>query len=135
MTVEPVQAPPAPSETPDVPPAIWLWLCVLAALVLVVLAVLSVVLHWHWLADLWFGYAWPSDKGNGPEAIQQTILYAAAAVILIPPIRHWFGSWFHGLHAKLDAHHDEAAADRAHLHAKLDSLHRFHGIDIPPPPD
>ncbi len=87
----------------------------------------------HWLYHLWFGYFVPSLWGNGPEAVVQTFLYSAAAVLLIPPVRKWFTGHMKKLHQKLDnatklarqhhqelldqqqAHHDEALAlARAH---------------------
>ena len=43
----------------------------------------------HVLYVLWYGYAWPSLKGNGPEALIQTIVYGALAVAIYPPLRKW----------------------------------------------
>ena len=51
---------------------------------------------------LWFGYFWPSLKGNGPEAIAQSVVYALAGYVLIPPFRKWVNSGFQGLHEKVD---------------------------------
>ena len=56
----------------------------------------------HWLWVLWFGYTWPSLKGNGPEAAAQTIIYAAAAYLLLPPIRTYIDSHVKSIHAKMD---------------------------------
>ena len=68
---------------------------------------------WHEITYLWFGYAWPSLKGNGPEALIQTVAYAAVAVAVYPPLRHW------------------ASRETAHLHAKMDHI-ILHHPDIPP---
>ena len=53
----------------------------------------------HWLYVQWFDYWWPSIKGNGPEAVVQTVAYAVIAYIFIPPFREWFQK---DLHAKID---------------------------------
>lgn len=58
--------------------------------------------HWFW--NLWFSYAWPSDKGNGPEAIQQTIAYAAIAVVFVPVVRRWIKREADKIHNELHAH-------------------------------
>ena len=56
----------------------------------------------HELNYLWFTYFWSSDKGNGPEGLQQTVVYAIAAVILVPPVRHYIKREFEKVHHKLD---------------------------------
>jgi hypothetical protein len=64
----------------------------------------------HPLYVLWYGYFWPSLKGNGPEAIVQTIVYAVIAYLFIPPFRRWMHEENVTLHAKLDHiihHHPE----------------------------
>jgi hypothetical protein len=61
---------------------------------------------------LYFGYLWPSLKGNGPEAIAQTILYGLIALAVYPPLR---------VIAKREAEH---------LHAKMDHIIKHHP-DIP----
>ena len=68
----------------------------------------------HWLYVLWYGYAWPSLKGNGPEALVQTVVYGAIAYAIVPPFRKWVNGHFKrvqethdSIHAKLDAHHAE----------------------------
>lgn len=43
----------------------------------------------HWLYTLWYGYAWPSLKGNGPEAVIQTVAYGAIALALVPVVRRF----------------------------------------------
>jgi hypothetical protein len=57
---------------------------------------------WHEINYIWINYFWASDKGNGPEAIQQTIVYAIAAIILVPPVRHFIKHEFEKIHHKLD---------------------------------
>jgi hypothetical protein len=87
----------------------------------------------HWLSNLWFGYAWPSDKGNGPEALMQTIIYAAIAVVLVPAVRRFVKAQFARVHDKL-------SNGEAELHAKLDRSIALgehiikHHPDIPPLP-
>jgi len=79
----------AVTEEPKTAPVNLLWLAIIVvAIPIITIALLSWLLHWSWLPNLWFNYAWSSDKGNGPEALQQTIVYGAIAVILVPPIRH-----------------------------------------------
>jgi hypothetical protein len=41
----------------------------------------------NWLYSLWYGYFWPSLKGNGPEALVQTVTYGAVGLTLIPVVR------------------------------------------------
>jgi uncharacterized membrane protein len=83
------------------------WLVIGAVVVIVAVSVVAYFSHWHWLGNLWFNYAWSSDKGNGPEAIQQTIVYALLAVLIIPPVRKWFLAKFHRIHQKIDQGHAE----------------------------
>jgi hypothetical protein len=56
----------------------------------------------HWLWSLWFGYVYPSLKGNGPEAICQTIVYGIIALIVVPPFRRFIKHEAEKLHSKLD---------------------------------
>ena len=74
----------------------------------------------HVLYILWYGYAWPSLKGNGPEALIQTIAYAAIAVAVYPPLRKWATK--------------EERAMRAELHRKVDHIIKWHPDipDLPP---
>jgi hypothetical protein len=74
----------------------------------------------HWLHVLWFHYAWPSDLGNGPEAIQQIILGAILAVVFVPPVHRWAKREIAQVHGKLD-----------HAHALMEHL-IYHTPDIPP---
>lgn len=57
---------------------------------------------WHEINYLWINYFWASDKGNGPEAIQQTIFYAIVALVLVPPARHFIKREFEKVHHKID---------------------------------
>ena len=77
----------------------------------------------NWLYTLWYGYVWPSLKGNGPEAVVQTVVYGVLAIILIPPVRRFAKAEFEKVHARLDA-----------AHSKLDLVIR-HSPDIPPMPE
>jgi hypothetical protein len=45
----------------------------------------ATIVHEFW--SLWFNYFWPSLKGNGPEALVQTVAYAAVGVVLLPVFR------------------------------------------------
>lgn len=74
----------------------------------------------HWLYTLWFGYTWPSLKGNGPEALVQTVVYAAIAYAFYPPFRAWLKREGSKLHDKIDL-----------LHAKADHVIEHHP-DVPP---
>ena len=65
-----------------------------------------------WLYTLWFGYVWPSLKGNGPEAVVQTIVYGAIAMAVYPPLRKWSRDGHHReLLKQAERHH------KAHLAA------------------
>lgn len=112
----------------------WFWWA--AAIIVIIpvalIAILSWQLHWNWLPNLWFQYAWSSDKGNGPEALQQTIVYALIAAVLIPAVRHFIAAKFEDVHKKIDevhdtvrAHHEQAskehAANRTLLHHIIES--------------
>ncbi len=66
-----------------------------------------------WLYTLWYAYAWPSLKGNGPEALVQTVVYAAIAMAVYPPLRRW------------------SRHELEHMHAKMDHIIKWHP-DIPP---
>ena len=70
----------------------------------------------NWMTNLWFNYFWPSLKGNGPEALVQTVAYAAVAVAVYPPLRKWATK--------------EERAMRAELHSKVDHIIKYHP-DIP----
>lgn len=86
-----------------------------------------------WLHALWFGYFWPSDKGNGPEALTQTVIYATIAVLLVPPVRKAIERFAKRHAESIKAH---VSAEHAAVHEKLDHIIRYHP-DIPDfvPPD
>ena len=56
----------------------------------------------HALWTFWLNYFWASLKGNGPEAIIQTIVYAGIAYAVYPPFRKWLMHETGELHAKMD---------------------------------
>lgn len=66
----------------------------------------------HELWYVWINYFWASLKGNGPEALCQTVAYAAIAYAFYPPFRRW------------------VRKEADHLHGKLDHIIRHHP-DIP----
>lgn len=80
----------------------------------------------NWLHTLWFGYGWPSLQGNGPEALIQTIIYGAIALIFIPPCRRWFTRHYDGIKAHVEKLHLETrahiTAEHAKVHARLDAM-------------
>lgn len=52
--------------------------------------------------ELWFGYFWPSIKGNGPEEIVSLLVIGTASAILVPVVRRWIRGEADKLHQKLD---------------------------------
>lgn len=50
---------------------------------------------------IWTNYFWSSDKGNGPEAIQQWALVAAAGVALWPVARKILHNEFKRAHTAI----------------------------------
>ena len=74
--------------------------------------------------SIWLNYFWSSDKGNGPEAIQQTVFYALVAVVFVPVVRKWVKAELKKVHEKLDAAH--AKLDLAH--AKMDTIMEHRGV-------
>ena len=112
----------------------WLVLFVVADIVAV--SLIAYFAHWHWLSNLWFNYGWSSDKGNGPEAIQQTILYALAAVLLIPWVRRALARRLKkveeavkSVHDTIHLHHIEASTQRDELAEHLH--HLTHHLQLP----
>ncbi len=84
--------------------------------------------HWHWLSNLWFNYAWSSDKGNGPEALQQTLIYAAIAVVFVPVVRKFIAREFAKVHHSIHMHGTEITAHLHHI-AKESGLKKFDHTD------
>lgn len=76
------------------------------------------------LHTLWFGYFVPSFWGNGPEAIAQTVLYGAIALLFVPPFRRW-------MQRHVDSIKEHLSGGDKELHEKLDHI-IFHHPDIPP---
>ncbi len=81
----------------------------------------------NWLYNLWFNYGWASDKGNGPEALQQTVIYGLIAVVLIPPIRHALERFAKRHVESIKAH---AEAENKAIHDRLEHIIKHHP-DIP----
>ena len=68
-----------------------------------------------------------SARGRGPEALQQTVLYATIAVLLVPPIRHAMERFAKRHVESLKAH---VEAENRAIHAKMDHIIKHHP-DIP----
>lgn len=79
-----------------------------------------------WLAHLWFTYFWSSDKGNGPEALQQTVVYAAVAALFVPVVRHFIERHVQSLKAHISSEHaalrEHVMAEHQKVHDRLDAL-------------
>jgi ABC-type Fe3+ transport system permease subunit len=105
---------------------------VLAILVLIgaVVGIVAYLATGNHAGVLWFNYAWSSDKGNGPEAIQQTIIYAAIAALIYPPSRKAVERWIerHKDDLKRDrqALDEKASAERQELDRKLSHIIKYH---------
>ena len=56
----------------------------------------------NWLYTFYFGYWWPSLKGNGPEDVTSLIVAGVLTSIFVPRVRHWWVAREEHLHAKLD---------------------------------
>jgi hypothetical protein len=93
-----------------------------------IVALISFTSGWHWLDTAWFGYSWPSDKGNGPEALQQTVVYALAAAVFIPVVRHFIAKEFQKVHHSIHIHGTEITAHLHHL-TKQQGLEPFEHTD------
>jgi hypothetical protein len=99
---------------------------IVVAIPLLIVSLLSWQLHWDWASNLWFGYTWPSLKGNGPEALVQTIVYGAIAVVLIPPVRKAIEKFAKRHVDSIKAH---VSAEHDALHDKVDHLIKHtHGV-------
>jgi hypothetical protein len=85
----------------------------------------------NWLHSFWFHYEWPSDQGNGPEAVSEMLAVAFSGSLLIPRVRRWWGRHIEDLKKHV-------SSENAALHDKLDrnielSQHIIkHHPDIPP---
>jgi ABC-type Fe3+ transport system permease subunit len=99
-----------------------------AVVVFGLIAAASYFGNWHWASNLWFNYGWSSDKGNGPEAIQQTILYAVVAAVFIPVVRHFIAKEFAKVHQSIHIHGTEITAHLHHI-AEKSGIERFEHSD------
>jgi UPF0716 family protein affecting phage T7 exclusion len=99
----------------------------------------------NWLYIYWFNYEWPSDKGNGPEAITEIIVVGIITALLVPPVRRWFLRGFHSIKAHITKEHaaakehmeaehkkirDTMETEHAKIHEKMDHI-IFHSPNIP----
>ena len=88
----------------------------------------------NWMTNLWFNYFWPSLKGNGPEALVQTVAYAVGGFLLsyvfIPQVRKFVNGHVKSFHDKLDAQHlarmNQAERHHAEAMKKADDHHDAH---------
>jgi hypothetical protein len=98
------------------------------AVLFVIVASVSYFGNWHWAYNLWFNYGWSSDKGNGPEALQQTVVYAVIAIVLVPAVRRFIKREFDKVHHSIHVHGTEL---QAHLHhiAEKSGLPKFEHTD------
>ena len=81
---------------------------------------------WHWISNQWLTWWWPSDKGNGPENIQWTVLALIVVSLLLPKVRAFFKRHFESVHAKLDKHHEAILAQNEEHHESQMALAREH---------
>jgi hypothetical protein len=127
-----MESPPPRIPDPDIQrtptDGYWYPAVLISILVVGVVAVVSLLGNWHWASDLWFNYSWSSDKGNGPEAIQQTIVYAAAAALLVPLVRKFIAREFAKVHHSIHIHGTEITAHLHHVTEKM-GLPRFEHSD------
>ena len=84
----------------------------------------------HVIHVVWFGYFWSSLKGNGPEALVQTIVYGAIAYAVVPPFRRWVNGHFHRLVTKQDEHHAERLSLAEQHHQEALDLARKHHAEL-----
>ena len=107
------------------------------AITLVAAAVLLGTVHlilWmlglHSARVVWFGYVWPSVKGNGPEDLLMTVALAMVTALLYPPVRRWLKKEADALHDHLDGIHDAGKNERAELLRWVQHIAKYHP-DIP----
>lgn len=80
----------------------------------------------HELNYIWINYFWASLKGNGPEAVVQTIVYALIAYTFIPPFRRFINGHFKATKELAQAHHDERMSQAESHHSAAIALARAH---------
>ena len=72
----------------------------------------------NYLHHIWFGYAWPSLEGNGPEDLIRTTIAVVLAAIILPQVRRFFQRGWGKLHGKLDSlggHHETTQRMLQHI--------------------
>lgn len=84
----------------------------------------------HEVSYIWVQYFWASLKGNGPEALVQTVVYSLAAYVLVPPFRKWVNGGFKSVHAKLDQHHESVLAQAEGHHEQHMEILKKHHEDL-----
>ena len=75
-----------------------------------------------YLHHIWFGYAWPSLEGNGPEDLIRTTIALILAVIIVPQVRRFFLHGWDKLHSRFDHLHESHDEIHEHLHHLADQL-------------
>ena len=110
---------PKPVEVEEPPLDVPWGLTIVIALGAAAIVVLLVLFAQRWISNLWFGYGWSSDKGNGPEGLQQTVLYAAIALLFVPVVRRFLRREFRKVHTRIERGHDEVHEHLQHLHDQL----------------
>jgi hypothetical protein len=106
----------------------WVIAIMVCSAALVLVAVLSQFFDWHWLYNLWFNYSWSSDKGNGPEALQQTVVYAVAAALFIPVVRKFIVKHVADIKHSIHIHGTEITAHLHHI-TEQQGIPRFEHSD------
>ena len=101
---------------------------IVCSVVFLIVALVSIFANWHWAGNLWFNYGWPSDKGNGPEALQQTIVYFTIAAVFVPVVRHFIAREFDKVHHSIHVHGTEITAHLHHIAAES-GLKKFEHTD------
>lgn len=54
------------------------------------------------MSNFWFGYWWPSIKGNGPEDLTSLVIVGVVTAIFVPKVRAWWIAREKAVHEKLD---------------------------------
>ena len=80
----------------------------------------------HEVNYIWINYFWASLKGNGPEALVQTVVYGALAYSFVPAFRRFVNNHVRSIHVKLDAQHAEKMEQAERHHAEhLAAIRRY----------
>lgn len=77
----------------------------------------------NWLHSLWFTYEWPSDQGNGPEAVTEMLVVGFVGSFFVPRVRKWWSRHIEDLKTHVSGENKD-------LHRKLDHIIKHHP-DIP----